>query len=308
MKPLKPVRSRPAMSRKRAFTLIELLVVIAIIAILAAILFPVFAQAKAAAKTITTVSNNKQQILGLQMYINDYDDTAFLPWEMGIYPAQVMYPYTKNLNVGWDASSPIPNYNYPMTGNIPGDSPQYWGDWTLIGTISWNQQGLEYSTNNGPNMPRVLSAQENPAQRAVTVSFSNPANDFGNAPSYITGDLGWFTFDSWNESCYEVNGNVNTWEDTPQAGIGRAANLWHTGGFVTGYQDGHAANPKGMVYLDPTVGDCGPETAEFWSAGTNGGANFPTDQSMSVPDNPWSAFMISPRVLNYWGTWWDSDK
>lgn len=60
---------------KRAFTLIELLVVIAIIAILAAILFPVFAQAKAAAKKSSDLSNTKQLGIGLQIYLADYDDT-----------------------------------------------------------------------------------------------------------------------------------------------------------------------------------------------------------------------------------------
>src|SRR5438270_3402135 len=56
-----------------AFTLIELLVVIAIIAILAAILFPVFAQARAKARQITCVSNLKQITLATVMYKQDYD-------------------------------------------------------------------------------------------------------------------------------------------------------------------------------------------------------------------------------------------
>ena len=59
---------------RKAFTLIELLVVIAIIAILAAILFPVFAQAKRAAKQISGVSNARQIGLSTLMYANDYDD------------------------------------------------------------------------------------------------------------------------------------------------------------------------------------------------------------------------------------------
>ncbi len=59
---------------KKAFTLIELLVVIAIIAILAAILFPVFAQAKTAAKKSAALSNQKQITTGMFLYSGDYDD------------------------------------------------------------------------------------------------------------------------------------------------------------------------------------------------------------------------------------------
>ncbi len=61
--------------RRQAFTLIELLVVIAIVAILAAILFPVFAQAKQAAKRTVCVSNMKQLGLAFTMYLGDSDDT-----------------------------------------------------------------------------------------------------------------------------------------------------------------------------------------------------------------------------------------
>lgn len=89
---------------RKAFTLIELLVVIAIIAILAAILFPVFAQAKLAAKKASCVSNQKQATLGCLMYSNDSDDmfpmaeygdnyssaTPHITW------TTTTYPYIKN--------------------------------------------------------------------------------------------------------------------------------------------------------------------------------------------------------------------
>src|SRR5712692_8443545 len=87
--------------RIRAFTLIELLVVIAIIAILAAILFPVFAQAREKARSITCTSNLKELGLAWQMYIQDYDETcpfsAFYdaPHGAQIYWITVVDPYIK---------------------------------------------------------------------------------------------------------------------------------------------------------------------------------------------------------------------
>ena len=82
------------MSSRKAFTLIELLVVIAIIAILAAILFPVFAQAKAAAKKTQCLSNTKQLGTAFYMYAGDNDDMTM---NMGSGDfANRLYPYVKN--------------------------------------------------------------------------------------------------------------------------------------------------------------------------------------------------------------------
>ncbi len=66
--------SRTNPNPKKGFTLIELLVVIAIIAILAAILFPVFAQARSKARQASGTSNSKQGTLGILMYVQDYDE------------------------------------------------------------------------------------------------------------------------------------------------------------------------------------------------------------------------------------------
>src|SRR5438876_11346932 len=94
------------MKRREGFTLIELLVVIAIIAILAAILFPVFAQARAAARKTSCLSNMKQINLGMQQYIQDYDE-KFPGWEWGDRYSEdsgsfwdnAIMPYVKNIKV-----------------------------------------------------------------------------------------------------------------------------------------------------------------------------------------------------------------
>ncbi|NLO06700.1 MAG: prepilin-type N-terminal cleavage/methylation domain-containing protein [candidate division WS1 bacterium] len=82
--------------RRHGFTLIELLVVIAIIAILAAILFPVFARARAKARQTACLSNVKQISLALMMYAQDHDETC--PRTGGAWWEPLM-PYVKNAQV-----------------------------------------------------------------------------------------------------------------------------------------------------------------------------------------------------------------
>ncbi len=132
---------------RRAFTLIELLVVIAIIAILAAILFPVFAQAKAAAKKTTCLSNAKQLGVATQMYYADFDDVGPLSNSGGIWPnpvgwgfgspdtvwGQQIQPYVKNWGIYRSPADPnssdrgltVDPYGNPVPDNHP-DKYYYW--------------------------------------------------------------------------------------------------------------------------------------------------------------------------------------
>lgn len=151
---------------KRAFTLIELLVVIAIIAILAAILFPVFAQAKVAAKKTQDISNIKQIGTSQLIYAADYDDhyaMAILrdpipvsvakppdydqlggdrawtwtgspddqnPTDIYWTYGQTTYPYHKNMSI---FRSP----NSPNSGGNPGHA-NYGVNWNIMGVPIWD--------------------------------------------------------------------------------------------------------------------------------------------------------------------------
>lgn len=132
--------------KNKAFTLIELLVVIAIIAILAAILFPVFAQAKAAAKRTADMSNVKNITLGMLLYSGDTDDTApcvFLGnWNTarGRYSMlewkDLILPYIKN------------GGTYPKANGDPNTKQERGNNGGIFASPTYD--GL-YNTNDTPN-------------------------------------------------------------------------------------------------------------------------------------------------------------
>jgi prepilin-type N-terminal cleavage/methylation domain-containing protein len=158
--------------RHSAFTLIELLVVIAIIAILAAILFPVFAQAREKARQTACLSNCKQLGLALMMYTSDYDDTLppckignTPPYRHGcastgegypLWPAfwqDVVQPYTKNRGILRCPSRPNRGYqpekaDQPVDGNPESLRFGYVGNhWAFVNKTDvsvlqgWNAHG-----------------------------------------------------------------------------------------------------------------------------------------------------------------------
>lgn len=141
---------------KRAFTLIELLVVIAIIAILAAILFPVFAQAKLAAKKTSTLSNVKQVSTAMFMYQSDNDDYYF----MGRYCAQ-----DSSLNPKYSG----PTYNgASATQGCTGGA----NNWNVVDERYWQKYLLPYTKSR--------DIFETPTRKKDQLSWDTYAEIWGN--------------------------------------------------------------------------------------------------------------------------------
>jgi prepilin-type N-terminal cleavage/methylation domain-containing protein/prepilin-type processing-associated H-X9-DG protein len=218
------VTRRPS---RNAFTLIELLVVIAIIAILAAILFPVFAQAREKARGISCLSNTKQSGLALAMYTQDYDETL-LKMGDGVDWWSEIYPYTKNLalylcpdrNEGGLTTS-CPNYSGNCVPGAPGylALPNYAGYGYNWGPIGWRGGGLLLAQQPDPGRPGntyipgvTLAAVQYPAATfAFGDTYDTPRQTIGIGFSLCT-----------------YNGNTN-------------AGLRHSGGhFNYAFVDGHS--------------------------------------------------------------------
>ena len=164
---------------KRAFTLIELLVVIAIIAILAAILFPVFAQAKAAAKQTSDVSNLRQLGVSTQLYASDNDDVIYplyyvdptqtsKPSNFGLWRwPWLLQPYAKSFDIFF---SPADSAGMSFLGTKATDPN--WG--YLFGLQpSWGLNQPLYGPDNaqtGGFSPVSLTSIDRPADALMLAS------------------------------------------------------------------------------------------------------------------------------------------
>jgi prepilin-type N-terminal cleavage/methylation domain-containing protein/prepilin-type processing-associated H-X9-DG protein len=167
---------------KRAFTLIELLVVIAIIAILAAILFPVFAQAKMAAKKAVDISNMKQISLCVLMYMNDNDDKSCqVSWEVApsigpgpsndvngyqVHFTYLLQPYVKNYAIFIAPGDPTPN---PPAHPCPNGSADFG---------KFDSSGQQYCDWQYPNsyLPAYNVMPAHDWLPVASTTFPTPAN------------------------------------------------------------------------------------------------------------------------------------
>jgi len=124
--------------KREGFTLIELLVVIAIIAILAAILFPVFARAREKARTANCQSNLKQQALAVLMYAQDYDETLPLA-AMNVGAGNAVYPDGSTGTYYLWYHPLFPYIKNVQLWNCPSTSVRYTGGYHPPGGYGGNQ-------------------------------------------------------------------------------------------------------------------------------------------------------------------------
>ncbi len=222
-------------TRNNAFTLIELLVVIAIIAILAAILFPVFAQARESARIASCLSNMKQITLGMIMYSQDYDEIfpgSRIVREPGnvdgdpvngkiISYRTVTYPYIKNYQV-WQCPS-NPNRN---TATEEADKNF---------KISYATNGVMLYDQTGP----ADAAVDRPAQNVMFLESTWADNDLGDWVGQINNSAC-----SWGTGFFQHRGSTNGGNSnpkliTPNGGMGNWA-----------FFDGHVKSQKfAQVFL-----------------------------------------------------------
>ncbi len=165
-------------SARCAFTLIELLVVIAIIAILASILFPVFARARENARKASCQSNLKQIGISMQMYLQD-NNSIFMPYMQGptTSPRALLEPYNKSRQI-WVC----PSEQDPQVLAVSSDAQRvsYMINWQLSSSVS------------SPITPRSETLIAKPTEMVLTHDSN-------------TGELGWTEGNSWD------NGKTTDW-------------------------------------------------------------------------------------------------
>ncbi len=258
--------------RLRAFTLIELLVVIAIIAILAAILFPVFAQAREKARTATCQSNQKQIASGWMQYVQDYDEqTPMNAWttegrgsgwrSIAFWRIQ---PYIKNRQVLICPSDVAPNFDWDDF-DLPQDASPGTPALPRIG-VNWFQLSYGYNVNAGYVRGVSLASIEEPANMFLTYDASYwPMHE-----NHIQ------TFAYWRVDRGGAFGST-----------GQSFEARHTAQIVMSYADGHVKVARcGQIFpcqRGEWIGSTTGRLAGCWDAGWS--ATYLGDDNIRRPKN-----------------------
>jgi prepilin-type N-terminal cleavage/methylation domain-containing protein/prepilin-type processing-associated H-X9-DG protein len=249
--------------KSRAFTLIELLVVIAIIAILAAILFPVFAQAKEAAKKTQDLSNSKNHATGIIMYSADADDmfprqvykrpnAAVYGWNTPFTWREAIMPYIKNgERVYTDGTTSVKLadggiFDTPAKTGVRG---AYQGNRIVMpGYCYWNATGNSWdcdSTDNGlPNgntvMPSVSqTALDAPAQ--IVTTWTVGINPDWNASGDFAESSWWWFGGAQYPPVFDGPTSGQKWDaDSNQSPNWSMPRYRYSGGLNNAFADGHA--------------------------------------------------------------------
>jgi prepilin-type N-terminal cleavage/methylation domain-containing protein/prepilin-type processing-associated H-X9-DG protein len=287
------------MPMRRAFTLIELLVVIAIIAILAAILFPVFAQAKEAAKRTACLSNTKQSILAYLMYTNDSDDTSpaveeYYGTNVNI-PAgfttqvidywELVQPYSKNVQMffcpddsvyGCDKSEGLP----PAPGTGPQDHCiSYGSNWGPM------QSFLPNTTEGGLYGPFVNDTVNDvyTATGISMTSITQPANMFAFGDS---DDTPWYTMCMGSDLSRYYYQALASGTNTATS-VTSNSKLRHGGKFNFAYADGHSKN---LLFV-----------GGIWSGNSSwpayGGITTPIPTALPSNNTHWGDYCKDPKEI-----------
>jgi len=234
---------------KHGFTLIELLVVIAIIAILAAILFPVFAKVREKARQSSCASNERQLALGLIQYVQDYDET-FPAGQRGDYYPGVgwgaeVYPYIKSTAVYLCPDNNQGLISYAMNANIG----------NRIGAFNTPRTSTLASLNSPSSTVAICEVLDNLTSLSavgtpgITITSTNVLEDQSptvNGIGYNGADGSQFPFNIWAGGTFYATGPIG------QAGLNNAlaptyATGIHTGGSNFAFADAHVKWLKGTA-------------------------------------------------------------
>lgn len=238
--------SSQANSRRFGFTLIELLVVIAIIAILAAILFPVFAQAREKARQASCASNCKQLALGVLMYVQDYDEkfphawnslnVQGAPWGWTTWATYTL-PYVKNTGVHRCPSLRTEWGQDPFMGPHQGTNGIYLSHYRMNPSLGKLGMGWGAGANCGGDVRQPASLAQVSAA-ADTVLLNDALHEW--RVYHPTPACGATAFQ--NTLGDNDRKNPRNYSD-----VWKCPNIgsWHNGGANIAFVDGHVKYQKG---------------------------------------------------------------